>query len=160
MAVPARGVRPVAPATPAPAPAAIGALAARGAQANRAAVNRDTIRDAATNRAAALANRPAGFPGQGLARGLANRPALPAQARGTRPFKRGGETAQQEFKDSAAHERAESNAKERKEHMAAGGAVKQGGGGTAQFGEGRGYPVMKHGNSGLGRLEKIKKAPV
>lgn len=41
-----------------------------------------------------------------------------------------------------------------------GGGIKQGGGGTKQFGEGSNYPVMKNGNSGLGRLEKIKKAPV
>ncbi len=46
------------------------------------------------------------------------------------------------------------------EKMADGGSIKQGGDGTKQYGEGRGYPVMKHGNSGLGRLEKIKKVPV
>ncbi len=44
--------------------------------------------------------------------------------------------------------------------MKAGGSVKQGGDGTKQYGEGRGYPVMHSGNGGKGRLEKIKKAPV
>jgi hypothetical protein len=70
------------------------------------------------------------------------------------------ETAAQEAKDSAKHERRESKAMEKSEHFARGGGIKQGGDGTKQYGEGRGYPVMKYGNSGLGRLEKIKKAPV
>jgi hypothetical protein len=45
--------------------------------------------------------------------------------------------------------------------MKAGGSVKQGGDGTKQYGEGRGYPVMHDGSGGgKGRLEKIKKGKV
>lgn len=46
-------------------------------------------------------------------------------------------------------------------NMAKGGAVKQGGDGTKQYGEPGGYPVMHEGSSsGLGRLEKAKKGEV
>ncbi len=96
---------------PVPAPVAaspvakVAGLARRGAVANKAAVQRQAVRD--------------------------------VRDAGPRPLKDGGAA-----------------------RKANGGSIKQGGDGTKQYGEGRGYPVMKNGNNGLGRLEKIKKNPV
>jgi hypothetical protein len=84
--------------------------------------------------------------------------AAETQAGAAKPFfvsyKKGGATHDDETQDKALFNKLYKE-KEAKEKYARGGSIKQGGGGSKQFNEPGGYPVMKNAaGGGLGRLEK------
>jgi hypothetical protein len=126
----------------------IGKLARRGAVANKAAVNRQALRDAQAS-ANPVADRVAGAE-------------PPVMKRGGSKKAKGGAVHSDEAQDKKLMLRMmKEHEKKEGEKMANGGRIKQGGDGDAQYGEPGGYPVMQHaGGGGLGRLEKRSKGEV